>query len=550
VISLLWPFERAGQPGSASAAWLLDLDVEPIVQAIDRKGQRAGFVRSVLAELCADHATIATRQDIVDDLVALPALSDALEATLPALGALAQPLPRWAGEAGVFRIAPRVGELELFVNTARALHAALDASLPSLRAGRLRELHGALAALLAGGEVRALADALPALRAQLDHARSVTLGINLDDALRPESATIVAVSPERFRGPRTLLGRLLSGAAPAAGLFPLRQASDGHAFSTGHQLFKDLEALLESVTQPVVAALQRFRAVQVQPLGALEPELIFLLGAARLVRELRAAGYTLTRPALAPAAERVALVTGAYSLPLLLRMRARGGDGEIVPSDVRMDDDTRVWTLSGPNRGGKTTYTRALGLAHVLAQAGLPVPGSAARISPVDRIVTLFPAAERASVGMGRLDEEAATLAAIFAEATGASLVLLNEPLTSTSPADARLIGRDVLCGLRALGCRALFVTHLHDLAREAEGLNSRVAGASGIGSLVASVVEGADGAQATFRIVPGRPEGQSYASAVAEQHGLSLAQIMQTLEQRGASAGSPLSVDGSETSA
>ncbi|MBC8075364.1 MAG: hypothetical protein H7Y32_04755 [Chloroflexales bacterium] len=549
MISLLWPHERLGEAGVAtrgmSSLWLHDLDVEPVVQAIDRRGQRAGFVRAVLAELCLDAAVIAIRQDMVDDLVALPDLSDALEGLLPALNTLAQPLPRWAAEAGVFRLAPRVAELELFVNTARALLAALEAARPTLRAARLLDLQTALATLLASDDVRALATALPTLRAQLDQAGSVTLGVNLDDSLRPESATIVAISRERFRGPRTLLGRLLSNAAPEAGLFPLRQAAERHAFSTGHQLFKDLESLLDGVTQPVASALERFRTVHVQPLGMLEPELIFLIGAARLVRDVRAAGYAFARPVIAPAAERVTLLTATYSLPLVLRLRASGRDSGVVPSDVRLDDATRVWTLSGPNRGGKTTYTRALGLAHVLAQAGLPVPGSEARISPTDRIATLFPAAEQASVGMGRLDEEAAALATIFAQATSQSLVLLNEPLTSTSPEDARLIGRDVLCGLRALGCRALFVTHLHDLAREADALNTRVAGASGIGSLVAEVAERADGAQATFRVVPGQPQGQSYAAAVAQHHGLHLAQIMDTLQRRRVAPSSSQQADG-----
>jgi hypothetical protein len=542
VISLLWNHDRPGQAGGAdgrrAGQWLLDLDVETVVRAIDRRGQRARFVRAVLAELCRDAGVIAARQDIIDDLVALPELSDALEALLPALGSLAQPLPRWAGESGVFRIAPRVAELELFVDTARSLHAALEAALPRLRAARLLALRGALEELLASDDLRALEAALPGLREQLGRAGSVTLGVNLDEDLRPESATLVAVSRERFRGPRTLLGRLLTSASPTAGLFPLRQAAERHAFSTGHQLFKDLEALLEGVAGPVAAALVRFRSVEVQPLGLLEPELTFLVGAARLVRELRAEGHALVRPVLADAAERVSQVEASYSLPLLLRLRAGGGLGEVVPSDICMDDAARVWTLSGPNRGGKTTYARAIGLAHVLAQAGLPVPGVAARLSPVDAIATLFPAAERASVGMGRLDEEAAALAAIFNEATAQSLVLLNEPLTSTSPDDARLIGRDVLCGLRALGCRALFVTHLHDLAREAATLNARVAGASAIDSLVSEVREGDDGAQATFRIVPGQPEGQSYASAVAEHHGLHLAQIMSTLQQRGIGSG------------
>ncbi len=87
-----------------------------------------------------------------------------------------------------------------------------------------------------------------------------------------------------------------------------------------------------------------------------------------------------------------------------------------------------MWVLTGPNRGGKTTYTRAAGLAQVFFQAGLYVPAASARVSPVDAIHTHFPSREQA-----RLDAEAGRLAAIFRQATPRSLILLNEALSGTS---------------------------------------------------------------------------------------------------------------------
>ncbi|HMQ34805.1 MAG TPA: hypothetical protein PKD53_28970 [Chloroflexaceae bacterium] len=113
-------------------------------------------------------------------------------------------------------------------------------------------------------------------------------------------------------------------------------------------------------------------------------------------------------------------------------------------------------------------------------------------------------------------------------------MVLLNEPLGSTSPHEALAIARDVVCGLRILGVRAVLVTHLHELAREAADLNAAVEGASLVAPLVAGADEGADGdAVRTYTVARGLPGGRSYAADIALAHGLHLSQIERTLRER-----------------
>src|SRR4029450_7124317 len=81
--------------------------------------------------------------------------------------------------------------------------------------------------------------------------------------------------------------------------------------------------------------------------------------------------------------------------------------GGVVTNPIRLDGETRIWILTGPNRGGKTTYTRAVGQAQGLFQAGLFLPAAHARLSPADAVYSHFPVAEGAGRGRGRLDEEA-----------------------------------------------------------------------------------------------------------------------------------------------
>src|SRR5207302_4184040 len=168
------------------------------------------------------------------------------------------------------------------------------------------------------------------------------------------------------------------------------------------------------------------------------------LGAVRLLDRLRRAGLPICRPTCLPMAERRAELVDAYDVGLALSHIER--DASVVTNTIRFEAEAgRVWVLTGPNRGGKTTYTRAVGLVQVLFQAGLYVPASMARLSPVDAIYTHFPNREENRPGLGRLDLEAERLAAIFHRATPRSLILLNEALAGTSAFEALDLARGLV---------------------------------------------------------------------------------------------------------
>ena len=231
------------------------------------------------------------------------------------------------------------------------------------------------------------------------------------------------------------------------------------------------------------------------------------------------------------------MVDGLYSLDLALRLRAaRGPAGlneAVVPNDVAFGPEATIFILTGPNSGGKTTYVRAVGQSQALFQAGLLVPGRQARISPVDGIYTHFAVAERLDINGGRLAVELDRLAQIFRQAGPASLVLLNEPLASTDHVAARPLSRDILAGLRLLGARVLFVTHLHELVDDALAGNRP---ASSVWWPVLRRTPGNGSTPAPNPQVTGitAPQIAGYAAVLARQHGLSLAQISATLRERG----------------
>jgi hypothetical protein len=573
-ISLLYPpgAERpsiSGRPVPDEA----DLGLATIVRALDLDGRQGRFIANVLAELHTDPQVITYRQDVLDDLMRLPTLAAAIGAALPQLAELSgiSRSSLWGERIPLLQVAGRLAELDSYVSCVELLGAALDAAderrmtndevsatfdihppssvLRPSSAGLLA-LRARLDEVRAEPDYRSLVAELPALRAQLERASSVTLGINLDAQLRPESATLVSINQGRFAGKGTLLERLFgerTAADAVRGVTALYNADDGRPNTPEHALFREMGRLLERVVQPVAEAIERYTRLSSGWLIGLAPELAFYLGAAQLFGELRAVGLPLCRPTIVAAEERAGTLDSVYNLDLALRLRAArsnpnagqsnaGLAAAIITNDVSFGPHARIAIVTGPNSGGKTTYIRAVGQAQVLFQAGLLIPARAAQLSPVDGIFTHFAASERAELGRGRLAQELERLGEVFRRASSHSLLLLNEPLTSTDQASARALGRDLLAGLRLLGARAIFVTHLHELVDDALALDSATGEPAMISMVAAVAQQTGNGVEPipTYKVVPGRPQAPGYAAELARQYGLDATQIARTLRERG----------------
>jgi DNA mismatch repair protein MutS len=192
------------------------------------------------------------------------------------------------------------------------------------------------------------------------------------------------------------------------------------------------------------------------------------------------------------------------------------GAGRFVPNDCRLDIAERIVVLTGPNMAGKSTFLRQVALLCLLAQVGSFVPAERARIGVCDRIFTRIGAQDDLSGGLSTFMVEMAETAAILRQATGRSLVILDEIGRGTSTYDGMSIAQAVLEHLHEaphLNCRTLFATHYHELTVLADRLarvrNARV-----------DVLEEGDGVTFLHRIVPGGAD-RSYGIHVARLAGV-----------------------------
>ncbi len=136
-----------------------------------------------------------------------------------------------------------------------------------------------------------------------------------------------------------------------------------------------------------------------------------------------------------------------------------------VANDCELGQDNRLWLVTGPNMAGKSTFLRQNALIAVLAQAGSFVPAASARIGVVDKLFSRVGASDNLAQGRSTFMVEMVETAAILAQATPRSLVILDEVGRGTSTYDGLAIAWAVLESVHDdLQCRCLFATHYHEL--------------------------------------------------------------------------------------
>jgi DNA mismatch repair protein MutS len=141
-----------------------------------------------------------------------------------------------------------------------------------------------------------------------------------------------------------------------------------------------------------------------------------------------------------------------------------------VANDCMLLPEDRLWLIGGPNMGGKSTFLRQNALIVLLAQAGGYVPADSARIGLVDRLFSRVGASDNLSRGRSTFMVEMVETAAILAQATENSFVILDEVGRGTSTYDGLALAWAVVEAVHeTIRCRCLFATHYHELARLAE---------------------------------------------------------------------------------
>jgi len=140
-------------------------------------------------------------------------------------------------------------------------------------------------------------------------------------------------------------------------------------------------------------------------------------------------------------------------------------DTPFIANDCHLSAADRLWLLTGPNMAGKSTFLRQNALIAILGQMGSFVPAEAARMGVIDRLFSRVGAADDLARGRSTFMVEMVETAAILAQATRRSFVILDEIGRGTATFDGLSIAWAVVEQLHdANQCRGLFATHYHEL--------------------------------------------------------------------------------------
>lgn len=152
--------------------------------------------------------------------------------------------------------------------------------------------------------------------------------------------------------------------------------------------------------------------------------------------------------------------------PVVEAALAKTGE-RFVANNCALSEDDRLWLIGGPNMGGKSTFLRQNALIILLAQAGAFVPASSASIGLVDRLFSRVGASDNLARGRSTFMVEMVETAAILAQASERSFVILDEVGRGTSTYDGLSLAWAVAEAVHSqIQCRCLFATHYHELAR------------------------------------------------------------------------------------
>ncbi len=159
--------------------------------------------------------------------------------------------------------------------------------------------------------------------------------------------------------------------------------------------------------------------------------------------------------------------------PVVEAALSASGD-PFVANDCALSNDERLWLVSGPNMGGKSTFLRQNALIVILAQAGGFVPAASASLSLVDRLFSRVGASDNLAQGRSTFMVEMVETATILSQATDKSFVILDEVGRGTSTYDGLALAWAVVEAVHETNqCRCLFATHYHELTRLADRLDA-----------------------------------------------------------------------------
>ena len=556
-LSLLFPFQdRIEYRMIPEEAWH-DLGLDAVTEKVTAQPQEQAMIGQVMRSLTPDPEVAAFRCGVFEELLRHPEIRERMAKLLEKVKMFYDygVVRRHEGdESGIWDLMHRLEEYHDYVVTVEEIRDCL--SDKDLRSEGMLRLRGAVEEIYRDNGFAALRKDVEEMRVTASAVKSLTVGINLNDRFEAVSLGLISVNARPFTR-SGLLKNFLSSVNPRDEIHPEADWNGSTSFypanagtgltenigritettmmlrnplamlslaripdadgssSVPRQMDSAASMLTSRITRRLRDLLGKYINVSVKEIADLIPELTFYTRWAEYIEKRRAEGWTFCTPEVRAGREGSACAEakGFYNLKLIGAEKPENA----VRNDLAFDREKRVYILTGANRGGKTTITQAAGQLFLLAQSGISVPAESFVFDPADRVLTHFPADEDRTLDLGRLGEECRRFRDLYAQATGSSLILLNETFSTTSFEEGYFIAVDAVKAILKRDARTIYNTHMHKLAQE---LDTVINCGAGEGKAVSLTAETRDGKN-SFRVRIAPPEGKSFAREIAVKYGV-----------------------------
>jgi len=535
--SLLYPKNTKPDYVVLSEETCNDLSVDYICEKLTGEVFEQNIIKNIMIKIERNPQVIRYRRDVFDDIYHYPELRERIKELLDELAYL-KDLEKSAKDATaspIWQLINRLQELDIYVKCISGIYKSL--SEHDIHSEGLQELKKFVSSIYQESGFEYLEQDIRELVDEIGQVKSLSIGVNLDNRFVPVEVGIVSINDTSFTRPG-LLNKFLDfsskkseihGGTSFDGMTKIhtvgKVSGDDPLMST---LSRVITEMLSTTVKQLKSRLAKYTNISGYSLTKMIPEFLFYIRWADYFAQVKEQGIPLCKPEIIDNRLREMRVKDVYNFKLAIQKVSGNKELDIICNDLEFSAEHGIYIMTGPNRGGKTTLTQAIGLVFLFAQCGLYVPAAECTLSPVDCIYTHFPADENKTVNLGRLGEESKRMSEIFGEATNESLLLFNESLATTSFAEGLYIAKDVVRALRYLGARTIFNTHMHELAMTADEVNQQVPGDMKVASLITGIHEG----KRSYKIFIAPPEGVSYAQDIARKYGVTLDQLMEKIKK------------------